>query len=284
MSNERNGRTQRLNRRELLAGSAMIAGGGLVTGLGRAAGAAEKSPYGPFKMGLQSYTLRAFSFEDALKHTQDLGLHFWEGFAGQVPLTTDASKVSAILGKLKAADVKLLAHGVSGFGKDAAANRAIFEAARALGVKMISADPSPESYSQLNELVEEFDINIGIHNHGPGHRFDKLEQVLAAVDGKNIRFGACVDTGHFLRTPEDPVKVIKALGKRVHGVHLKDVKDAKTFTILGKGDMDVVGVLKALKELKFPGVMALEYEENPKDPIADIKECLAAVQAAIARI
>lgn len=283
MSNERNGRTPRLSRRELLAGSAMLAGGGLLSGLGTAAIAADK-PYGPFKMGLQSYSLRAFNLDQALKHTQDLGLHFWEAYPGQVPLTTDPAQVAEILGKLKAADVKLLAHGVSAFGKDAAANRRVFECAKALGIKTISADPSPESYNQVNELVEEFDINIGIHNHGPGHRFDKLEQVLAAVDGKNIRFGACVDTGHFLRTPEDPVKVIKALGKRVHGVHLKDVKGAKTFTILGQGDLDVVGTLKALKDLKFKGIVALEYEENPQNPISDLQQCLAAVKAAVAKI
>ena len=282
MSNERNGRTPRLNRRELLAGSAMLAGGGLLAGL--VAPAAAEKPYGPFKVGLQSYTLRGFNFEDALKHSQALGIHYWEGFQNHVPLTTDPAKAAPYLEKLKAADIKLLAHGVSGFGKDATANRNIFEAAKVLGIKMLSADPSPESYSQLNELVEEFDINIGIHNHGPGHRFDRLEQVLAAVDGKNVRFGACVDIGHFLRTPEDPVKVINALGKRVHGVHLKDVKDAKIFTILGQGDMDVVGVLRALKANKFKGVLALEYEENPQNPIADVKACLDALKAAVGKM
>ena len=70
----------------------------------------------------------------------------------------------------------------------------------------------------------------------------------------------------------------------MHGVHLKDVKDAKTFTILGQGDMDVPGVLKALRTLRYREVLALEYEENPDNPIADLENCLATVRSALEKI
>lgn len=277
----------RLSRRDLLGGMAALTGGATLFGLLSEAEAQGKSPYGPFKMGIQSYSLRAFNVDDALKHTQTLGLKYWEAYGGakgHVPLTTDPAQVSAMRAKLKAAGIKLEAHGVSGFGKDAAANRQIFAAAKMLGIKTLSADPAPEAYSQLDELVEEFGINIAIHNHGPGHRYDKLDSVVKAVEGRHKRFGVCVDTGHFLRSRENPVEVIQVLGKRVHGVHLKDVKDAKVFTVLGQGDLDVVGTLRALKELKFKGVMALEYEENPQNPMAEIEECLAAVREAVKKI
>lgn len=273
-----------LSRRELIRGTALsAAGAALAPSLARGADAA-KSPYGPFKMGIQSYSLRGYKLDAALEHTKHLGLRYWEAFGAHVPLTTDPSQVSEILAKLKAADVKLIAHGVTGFGADKAANRRVFEAAKALGVETISADPTAESLDQLEELVAEFKINIAIHNHGPNSRYDKLAQVVHAVHGRHERIGASADLGHFLRSNEDPVKVIETLGKRVHGVHLKDVKDAKTFTILGRGDMDLVGVLKALKKLKFDGVLALEYEENPENPIADIQECLAAVRAGVEKI
>ena len=88
----------------------------------------------------------------------------------------------------------------------------------------------------------------------------------------------------FLRSKEDPVKVIETLGKRIHGVHLKDVKDATTFTILGQGDMNVVAVLKALKALKYDQVLALEYEEHPENPIPDVQECLATLRRAVEQI
>jgi sugar phosphate isomerase/epimerase len=94
-----------------------------------------------------------------------------------------------------------------------------------------------------------------------------------------------VDTGHFLRSDENPVEAIEAFGHRTYGVHLKDVKKLpngeKQFTILGEGDLDVVGCLKALKKLKFEHCMSLEYEENESNPMADIQKCLANVREAV---
>jgi hypothetical protein len=39
-------------------------------------------------------------------------------------------------------------------------------------------------------------------------------------------------------------------------------------------------VFKALRKVNFPadGCLALEYEENPKNPIADVQACLAAAE------
>ena len=69
-------------------------------------------------------------------------------------------------------------------------------------------------------------------------------------------------------------------GERTYGVHLKDVKDAKTFTILGQGDLRLADLLQALASIKYGHCLALEYEENEKDPIADIRACLDAVAKA----
>ena len=59
-------------------------------------------------------------------------------------------------------------------------------------------------------------------------------------------------------------------------MHLKDFAEQKSKTtgvILGKGHLDVVGVFKALKKVNFPadGALSLEYEENPKDPLAEVQ-------------
>jgi inosose dehydratase len=186
--------------------------------------------------------------------------------------------------KLKAADVRLLAHGVHGFGGDASANRRTFEMAKAMGVKTLTADPEPKSFDQLDDLVEEFGINIAIHNHGPGSRWDKIQQVVDAIKGHHKRIGASVDTGHFLRSSENPVRAVELIGERVYSVHLKDVKDTTKFTILGEGDLDLLGMLKALRATKFNEVLALEYEENEKNPIADLQQCLAAVRSAVDKL
>jgi inosose dehydratase len=272
-----------MNRRDLLkrgaAGGIGLALAPLVAGPARA-----EKPYGPFKMGIQSYSLRGYKLDQALEQTKGLGLHYWEAYPGHIPLTTESAQVAEIQGKLKAAGVRLLAHGVNGFGADQAANRRIFEAAKAMGIETLSADPTAQALDPLEQLVEEFGINIAIHNHGPGSRYDKLQQVVDAVKGRHKRIGACADLGHFLRSRENPVRVLEALGDRLFGVHLKDVRDATTFTVLGKGDMDLPAVLKTLRALKFKHVLALEYEENPENPIPDIQECLPAVRSALEKI
>src|SRR2546428_506708 len=158
-------------------------------------------------------------------------------------------------------------------------------AAAALPARLFaSADGDPDSFDSLDALTKEYGMRIAIHNHGPGHRYDKVSDVLKAVEKYPEAIGACADLGHYIRSGEDAGKVIRTLGARVHDVHLKDAVDAKTFAILGKGKMDVVDVLKALKEIKFDGLLALEYEEKPKDPMDDIKACLAAVREAAKKI
>jgi sugar phosphate isomerase/epimerase len=271
------------SRRLLLGRAARIAVLAPLAGpLSRAA--AQDSSYGPFRVGIQSYSLRGFNLDQALEHTKALGLRYWEAYSAHVPLTADPAQVAALLEKFRAAGVALRVHGVTGFGADAAKNRQVFEAAKALGIRTLSADPTRESLDQLEKLVEEFEINIAIHNHGPGSRYDKLQSVVDAVKDRHRRIGACVDTGHTLRSGENPVRWIEQLGTRVLGVHLKDVKDARTFTVLGKGDLELVGALKALRALQFNRVMSLEYEENPQNPIAEIKECLRALQEAVGKI
>ena len=89
---------------------------------------------------------------------------------------------------------------------------------------------------------------MGIHNHGPGHRYAKIETISHAIKDHHQKIGCCIDTGHFLRSRVDPVDAAEAFVGRTYGVHLKDVKDAKTFTLLGKGDLRTVDFLKVLAE------------------------------------
>lgn len=250
--------------------------------------AQDANPYGGFKMGIQSYSLRHFNTDEALAKTKELGLTYWESFSKHFPVTDDTARINGYKKKLNDAGIKLIAYGVQGFGKNTDANRKEFEFAKAMGIPVISADPAPESFDNLDKLVEEFGIHIAIHNHGPGSRYDTIESVTRAIQNHHERIGACVDTGHYLRSDVNPVAAIEAFGNRTYGVHLKDVKalpgGKKQFTILGQGDLDVVGCLKALKKLKFEHCMSLEYEENEQNPMADIKQCLAAVREGIKKV
>ncbi|MGC8641748.1 MAG: sugar phosphate isomerase/epimerase family protein, partial [Isosphaeraceae bacterium] len=243
--------------------------------------------YGPFKMGLQSYSLRGLTWDGkpdlmkALAVTRELGLHYWEAFPDHVPMTADRAKIKEMKARIEVQGVHVSGYGVVPLGKDEAANRKIFEFAKAMGLSYLSVDPDPASFDLLDKLVEEYDIPIGIHNHGPGHRFALIDTIAAAIKDHSPKIGCCIDTGHFLRSKQDPVRAVEVFGKRVYGVHLKDVKNAETFSLLGEGDLRLVDLLKTLAAGNYSHCLAIEYEEKPEAPVDDIKACLAATRKAI---
>ncbi len=241
--------------------------------------------YGGFPMGIQSYSLRGFGVQGALEHINKLGLHYVEFFSGHFAPTLDEKKLADMKANLGKLNISISAHGVNGFSANHDANEQWFKFAKAAGIKVISADPSPDSFDSLDKLVAKYDIRIGIHNHGPNHRYNKITDTLKAIEGHDKRIGFAADLGHYIRSGEDPAKVIHAANDRLFGIHLKDFAEMKgnaKGTILGKGVMNVDEVFTALRKVKFPadGALSLEYEENPKDPIEDIKACLEAAAAA----
>jgi inosose dehydratase len=292
-SNERTAMTSRLSRRRLLALSAAAAAGASwfdVPHILQAANLADPNdPFGGFPVGVQSYSLRHFNTEEAIRHLQGMRVHYAEFFQKHLDPKADDARIAEVQGLLKAADIKLSGHGVHGFTKNHDANKQLFEFAKKIGVKVITANPERDSFDSLEKLVAEYDIRIAIHNHGPGALFDKLTSVTDAVKGRDKRIGACVDCGHYLRSGEDPVKCVLTLGERVYGVHIKDEKETNTpksaNVIIGKGHLDVVGLFKALRQVKFPadGALSLEYEANEANPIDDMKACLEVAKEAIAK-
>jgi sugar phosphate isomerase/epimerase len=89
------------------------------------------------------------------------------------------------------------------------------------------------------------------------------------------RMGLCLDIGHSLRAGADPVKAVKAYAPRIFDLHIKDLvssaKDAKG-TVLGRGVIDLKGLLEVLRKTKFSGKCSIEFEIDMKDPLAGIAE------------
>jgi inosose dehydratase len=271
-------RASRPTRRDILA-AGLAAAGALAAGRPlRARDTPAPGPYGPFKMGIQSYSLRNFKLEKALELTRELGLKYWESYNAHIPI--DPVRAAEYQAITERAGVTVAGFGVVRFTGNHDANRQIFDFAKVLGVEYLSADPSKDAFDSLDKLVEEYDIPVGIHNHGPGHQYAEIDTIARAIADHSDKIGCCIDTGHFLRSREDPVRAVEVFDKRIYGVHLKDVKDAKTFTILGEGDLRTADLLKALAARKYAYCLALEYEERPEDPMADIKACLEAARKA----
>jgi inosose dehydratase len=277
-----------LSRRRFLAAStAAVAAGGLALQAGPAAWAAAGTK---LKLGIQLYSLRGYQdVHVALQHAKDLGFEQVEFYSGMFPIDSSPEKIKEITTKVAELGLTTSAHGVNHFGKNAAANRKIFEFAKAAGIRNLSADPDPDAFDSLDELVKEFDIRIAIHNHGPTHRYNKVVDVLRAIEGRDPRIGACADLGHFIRSGEEPTEVVRSLKGRLYGIHLKDFEEMKDKTrgvILGQGHLNVAKVFAALLETGFPedGALSLEYEENPQDPLDDIRKCVEVARRALQQV
>ena len=126
---------QDISRRSFLRQTAVstLAAGSLLGGV--ASGLADTrrqsiKKYGGFRMGIQSYSLRAFRIKGALDKIHALELHWIEFFRGHYPVTPDKKKIAEMKAMLDKRDMSISAHGVQSFGKDEKANRNMFQSAQ----------------------------------------------------------------------------------------------------------------------------------------------------------
>src|SRR5262245_55141628 len=99
-------------RRFLQAGAAATLG---LTGLPALFAEDAKDTFGGFTLGVQSYSFRKFNTEQALKRTQDLGLHYVEFYQQHAPLNSSPEQIQALLKLCKSYDITPIAYGVQSF-------------------------------------------------------------------------------------------------------------------------------------------------------------------------
>ena len=125
---------------------------------------------------------------------------------------------------------------------------------------------------------------MAVHNH-PKHdnyAYWEPEGVLKAIGNRGKRIGACVDTGHWVRSGIDPVACLKKMEGRIISMHLKDVaewgKPEARDVPLGTGKANFAEVLKELRRQKFRGVLTIEYEHLSPELAKDVAQCLTFVE------
>lgn len=250
---------------------------------------AEEDPFLGLPVGVQSYSLRGFPLLEAIRHIQGMGLHYVEFYPKHVAKEIAGDALQDLQQLLSKSKIEMSAHGVWGFNKNHESNKSIFEFAKRVGIKCLTANPNPDSFESLDKLVAQYKIRIAIHNHGPDALYDSIDSVVTAIKGHHPLIGSCIDTGHFIRSKQDPVEAVHKLKGRVYALHIKDeAKQEKQShnVVIGEGHLDVIGLFKALKETRFPadGSLSLEYEANPQNPIDDMKQCIEVATAAIAKV
>lgn len=245
----------------------------------------KNDPYRGLKVGVHTYSLRKFSFADAVRMTKDLGVRYIGLNPVHLLLDSPPDRLEDAKVHIEDSGLKLLACGVVSFDADHVKSRHVFEYAKTMGMRTIVANPSPESLDGLDALVAEFGISIAIHNHGPEGIYSVPDDVLKAMAGRHQLIGACVDLGHYERSDVRAEDALRAFGGRIYDIHLKDVNRRDVSgrgVILGEGVVNLRAVFDELIMMRFDGHVALEYEAQPNNPFPAMDKCFAYVREILA--
>lgn len=234
-----------------------------------------------WKLGVQLWTFRLFSFTDAVNKADSAGIRYIEAFPGQ-PLggnmrdsfgvaMSPASRAQ-IKELLKGKNIQMVAIGVI-VPKNIAEWQQYFELAKEFNLSYISTEPLKDQWDAVDSLAGVYNIKIAIHDHPNPTAYWSPDSVLAAIKG-HPNIGACADVGHWARSGFDPVECLKKLEGHVYGAHLKDIKvfndTHAADTIVGKGVINFDAIFTELKRQKFSGMMSIEQESNWEHNMQDV--------------
>jgi sugar phosphate isomerase/epimerase len=203
-----------------------------------------------------------------------------------LPLKSTAEERKAVVRKFLEAGITPLSCGVVNMTNDEAQLRNAFEYARDAGIPTIVCKPTRESLPVLETFVKEFGIRLAIHNHGPEDKvWPSPLGVWEAIQKYDQRIGVCVDVGHTTRCGVDPIEAIRTCASRLYDLHLKDLssKREKSQPIeVGRGVLDIRGILRALLEINYVYHVGLEHEKDMRDPIPGVAESIGYIRGILA--
>lgn len=251
-----------------------------------AAGNPATDPWLGLKVGIASYTFSKLPLDATIQGIRRVDVHYVSIKEAHLPLKSTAEQRKAVAAKFRAAGITPLSCGNVGMRGSESELRNAFEYARDAGIPTIVCAPSKENLPVLDRLVKEFDIKLAIHNHGPEDKtFPSPLDVWQAVEKLDERVGLCIDVGHTARAGVDPVQAIRACAPRLYDVHMKDLVSREPrarVTEVGRGVLDIRGILQALRAIGFTGHVGLEHEKDMNDPLPGVAESIGYIRGTLA--
>jgi sugar phosphate isomerase/epimerase len=248
-----------------------------------------------WKLGVQMWTFRVFTFAEALDKVDSAGIKYIEAFWGQ-PLgagmkdsfgirMSDASK-DKLKQLLKQKGISMIAMGVIE-PKTREEWKKAFDLAKEFGLSYITCEPLKSQWDIADSMAGSYGIKLAIHDHPKPDVYWSPDSVLAAIQG-HPNIGACADLGHWARNGVNPVDALKKLEGHVYGVHLKDITkfgqtDAPD-TVVGKGVIDFPPIFQELKRQHFSGMFSIEHESNWYHSLPDVIETKKFYEEQVAKL
>ncbi len=146
---------------------------------GRGQSKPSTAPPELLKLGVASYSLRKFPFDQALEMAKQCDVRYINFKDVHIPRTDSPEAIKAARAKTEAAGFTIMGGGtITWQGKgdtweasDEAQVRKDFEYAKLAGMPLIVAAPSFKALDTVEKVAKEFGIKVAIHNHGPEDKF-----------------------------------------------------------------------------------------------------------------
>lgn len=230
-----------------------------------------------FNIGVAGYTYRSYDIDQTLAFLKSMEVHYLSVKDWWLPLDSTKEQMDAFKAKCREYDVNPYILGPIYMRSEADVDRA-FAYAERYGSDVFIGVPTYELTDYVIKKVKETGIKVAIHTHGPdGQPFPNIQKVVEIYKDPSLGIGCCMDLGHSVRMGEDIVKDIKKYKDWIYDIHIKDETEAsksgKTWE-MGRGVMDFRPIMNVLRQIKYNGVVSLEFEKNGKNPHPGVAESI----------
>jgi sugar phosphate isomerase/epimerase len=243
---------------------------------------------GGLKLGLASVSLKKLPVEKLIEALHEVDLDCVALQRPHIPWDGTADECGAVAKKFKDAGINVTGSGVIDLPNNEARLRKAFDNARAAGLPTMTCKPALDALTLVEKFVKEYDIRLAIHNHGPEDKvYPSPYDAWKVIQPYDKRIGLCIDVGHTYRTGTDPVEAIRKCRDRLYDIHLKDSlaqAGAEDVPVeIGRGKLDIRGILAALIEIKYPHIVGFEYEKESGNPVVGLAESVGFVRGMLAK-
>jgi sugar phosphate isomerase/epimerase len=247
--------------------------------------ASDDKQFHGLRVGVASYSLRAFPITEALQSIRRLGVRYLSLKDVHLPVSSTPEQRHQARQQAEDMGLSITSCGVIYLTNEEAAMRHALDYVQDLGASVAVVGVSRDLLPLLDRVIRSYDLKAAIHNHGPDDkRFPSPLQVYDAVQGLDRRIGLCMDIGHTFRMHEDLVADVKKTRDRLYSMHFKDLNsdqvDAKDVPV-GTGVLPIIPLLRELVHSAHAEEIQLEHEADPKDPLPGMAESLGFMRGSL---
>lgn len=257
-----------------------------------------------FVLGVQTYSLRDRSREEAIKMMKELGIsscEIWQGHieprefqsvrnlspeehqARQESLIkwrkqVNIKNIEAMRREFLNAGIRIQAYAHN--MNDATSDHDIelaFKIAKALKTDTLTTSATITSMKRIDGFAQKYKIKVGMHNHSNVDRpndFSSPASFARAMEGCSSYTRINLDIGHFVAANFDPVDFIKNNHEKIVCLHVKDRgKNQGPSVPFGEGDTPIKEVLELVLDNKWSIPANIEYEYNGADTKTELDRC-----------